>query len=78
MKRLTERPGAAESPGRDGACPGESTDPRYIKAEVWPGDFFHIPAGLVHRDVNASPSEVAVVVNVSVGTGPVVVNVSEP
>src|SRR5207253_8169447 len=47
-------------------------------AEVWPGDFFHIPAGLVHRDVNASPSEVAVVVNVSVGTGPVIVNVSEP
>ena len=46
--------------------------------ELAPGDFFHIPAGLVHRDVNASPSEVAVVVNVSVGTGPAVVNVSEP
>src|SRR5207247_11116912 len=45
--------------------------------ELAPGDFFHIPAGLVHRDVNASPSEVAVVVNVSVGTGPAVVNVSE-
>src|SRR5437879_8120939 len=45
--------------------------------ELAPGDFFHIPAGLVHRDVNTSPSEVAVVVNVSVGTGPAVVNVSE-
>jgi len=45
--------------------------------DLAPGDFFHIPAGLVHRDVNASPSEVAVVVNVSVGTGPAVVNVSE-
>ena len=46
--------------------------------ELAPGDFFHIPAGLVHRDVNTSPSDVAVVVNVSVGTGPVVVNVFEP
>src|SRR5439155_15854699 len=45
--------------------------------ELAPGDFFHIPAGLVHRDVNTSPSEVAVVVNVSVGTGPAGVNVSE-
>ena len=45
--------------------------------DLAPGDFFHIPAGLVHRDVNASLSEVAVVVNVSVGTGPAVVNVSE-
>jgi len=45
--------------------------------ELAPGDFFHIPAALVHRDVNVSPSEVAVVVNVSVGTGPAVVNVSE-
>ena len=46
--------------------------------ELAPGDFFHIPAALIHRDVNVSPSEVAVVVNVSVGTGPAVVNVSEP
>jgi len=46
--------------------------------ELGPGDFFHIPAGLVHRDVNVSRGEVAVVVNVSVGSGPVVVNVSRP
>ena len=46
--------------------------------ELGPGDFFHIPAGLVHRDVNVNRSEVAVVVNVSVGSGPAVVNVSGP
>ena len=46
--------------------------------ELAPGDFFHIPAGLVHRDVNVSPSEDAVVVNVSVGSGPAVVNVASP
>ena len=46
--------------------------------ELAPGDFFHIPAGLVHRDVNPSPSEIAVVVNVSVGSGPAVVNLSGP
>jgi uncharacterized RmlC-like cupin family protein len=46
--------------------------------ELAPGDFFHIPAGLVHRDVNVSKKEVAVVVNLSLGTGPAVVNVSEP
>ena len=46
--------------------------------ELAPGDFFHIPAGLVHRDVNPSPNEIAVVVNVSVGSGPAVVNVSGP
>ena len=46
--------------------------------ELGLGDFFHIPVGLVHRDVNPSLSEIAVVVNVSVGHGPAVVNVAGP
>ncbi len=46
--------------------------------ELAPGDFFHVPPGLVHRDVNASQDEVAVVVNLSVGIGPAVGNVSGP
>ena len=47
-------------------------------AEVGPGDFFHIPPGLVHRDVNPSPKQNSVVVNVLVGEGATVVNVSDP
>jgi uncharacterized RmlC-like cupin family protein len=43
-------------------------------AEVRAGDFFHIPVGLVHRDVNLGREE-AVVVNISLGQGPPVVNV---
>jgi len=42
--------------------------------EVRAGDFFHIPVGLVHRDVNPGRKE-AVVVNISLGQGPAVVNV---
>lgn len=41
------------------------------------GDFFRIPAGLVHRDVNPGPSE-ARIVNVIVGEGPSTVEVSGP
>src|SRR2546430_10546199 len=36
--------------------------------ELAPGDFFHIPAGLVHPDVNVSPSEVAMAADLSVRT----------
>ncbi len=46
--------------------------------ELAPGDFFHIPSGLVHRDVNVGTDEEAVVVNLSVGNGPAVVNVPGP
>lgn len=42
------------------------------------GDFFHIPVGLIHRDVNLSPRREAVVVNIFLGRGPAVVNVPGP
>ena len=42
------------------------------------GDFFHIPVGLIHRDVNPDQRKEAVVVNVMVGKGPPVVNVQGP
>jgi len=47
-------------------------------ADVRAGDFFHIPVGLVHRDVNPSRRIDAIVVNVLLGEGPTVVNVAEP
>jgi quercetin dioxygenase-like cupin family protein len=45
--------------------------------EVEEGGFFHVPAGLVHRDVNPldAPQEIILAV---VGEGPVVVNVEGP
>jgi mannose-6-phosphate isomerase-like protein (cupin superfamily) len=46
--------------------------------ELRPGDFFHIPRGLIHRDVNPDKKRMATVVNVTVGTGPAVINVSGP
>ena len=45
---------------------------------VGPGDFFHIPVGLVHRDVNPGLDRPAVVASVLVGKGPSVVNVADP
>ena len=42
------------------------------------GDFFHIPVGLVHRDVNPDPLREAIVVNVFLGVGLPVVNTSGP
>jgi uncharacterized RmlC-like cupin family protein len=44
-------------------------------AAVGPGDFFHIPPGLVHRDVNADRAQGLVVVSILVGSGVPVVNV---
>ena len=41
------------------------------------GDFFQIPAGLVHRDVNPGPGE-ARIVKVIIGRGPPTVEVSGP
>src|SRR3954451_7869554 len=45
--------------------------------EVETGGFFHVPASLVHRDVNPldSPQEIVMTV---VGNGPLVVNVDGP
>lgn len=45
--------------------------------EIEPGDFFHIPVGLVHRDVNPDQQQEAVVVNILLGEGPPVVNMSK-
>lgn len=46
--------------------------------ELRPGDFFHIPPGLVHRDVNDGGAEELIVVNVLVGKGIPNVNVPGP
>lgn len=47
-------------------------------AEVGAGDFFHIQVGVAHRDVNPDNHLDAVVVNILLGKGPPVVNVSGP
>jgi uncharacterized RmlC-like cupin family protein len=46
--------------------------------EVGPGDFFHIPPQIVHRDVNPEPRNELVVNNILVGPGPPVINVDDP
>lgn len=43
-----------------------------------PGDFVHIPPGLVHRDVNPDRARGLIVVNILVGSGVPVVNVDRP
>ena len=45
--------------------------------EIEPGGFFHIPAGIVHRDVNPL-DELQELSLVFVGTGPLVVDVDGP
>jgi quercetin dioxygenase-like cupin family protein len=45
--------------------------------EVEAGGFFHVPAGLVHRDVNPSDELQEIVLSV-VGEGPLVVNLDGP
>jgi len=47
-------------------------------ADLSAGDFFHIPAGLVHRDLNPSRDHELIVVNILVGSGPAVINVEAP
>ena len=42
------------------------------------GDFFHISAGVAHRDVNPDPAREAAVVHILVGTGPTTINVARP
>lgn len=45
--------------------------------EVETGGFFHVPAGIVHRDVNPT-DELQELALVFVGTGPLVVDVEGP
>jgi quercetin dioxygenase-like cupin family protein len=45
---------------------------------VGPGDFFHVPARTVHRDVNPSGNESQEVILFLRGSGPMVVNVKGP
>jgi len=51
---------------------------RQVIADLSVGDFFHIPAGLVHRDLNPNKDRELVVVNILVGSGPSVINVESP
>jgi uncharacterized RmlC-like cupin family protein len=46
--------------------------------ELNPGDYFSIPAGLIHRDVNLSKERKVLITNILVGGGPVVVDVKGP
>lgn len=45
--------------------------------EAKPGDFVHVPKGVIHREVNPDPNEGSVVL-VRVGSGPPVINVDGP
>jgi|SRR6267143_198615 len=47
-------------------------------AHLEAGDFFHIPPGLVHRDVNPDEEQEARIVNILLGKGPLVVDVRGP
>jgi uncharacterized RmlC-like cupin family protein len=46
-------------------------------AEVGEGGFFHVPAGLIHRDVNPLSMHQEIVLTI-VGSGPLVINVDGP
>lgn len=48
------------------------------KTDLNAGDFFHVPPGLVHRDINTIRDRDLIIVNILVGTGPAVINVSSP
>ena len=43
-----------------------------------PGDFFHIPPKLIHRDVNLGKRRKLLVANILIGAGPPLVNVDGP
>jgi uncharacterized RmlC-like cupin family protein len=45
--------------------------------EAGPGDFVHVPPGVIHREVNPGPSDGTVIL-FRVGTGRPVINVSGP
>jgi len=44
--------------------------------DLHPGDFFHVPPRLIHRDVNPNKRRELLVANVLLGKGPPVVNVN--
>jgi quercetin dioxygenase-like cupin family protein len=46
--------------------------------DLHPGDYFHIPPGLIHRDVNPDKKRKALVSNILLGGGPAVVDVEGP
>lgn len=46
--------------------------------ELDAGDFIHIAAGAVHRDVNPNKGQELTIVNILVGKGPPVINVDGP
>jgi quercetin dioxygenase-like cupin family protein len=48
------------------------------KAQLQEGDFFHIPTGLVHRDINPDGKEDAVMLSILIGEGPALVNFEGP
>src|SRR5260370_32842489 len=47
-------------------------------ADLSAGDFFQIPARLVHRDLNPSRDHEAIVVNILVGSGLAAINAEAP
>ena len=49
-----------------------------VEVDLHPGDFFHVPPGLIHRDLNPDESTAAVVVNILLGDGDHVINVTSP
>ncbi len=51
---------------------------RHEIADLSRGDFFHVPPGLIHRDINPDKDRELFVVNILVGSGPAVVNVDSP
>ena len=56
----------------------EHGDKGELSVEVSGGDTFHVPTGLIHRDVNPDPSIPVVIVGAFLGGGEHVVNVSSP
>jgi uncharacterized RmlC-like cupin family protein len=46
--------------------------------DLRPGDFFHIPPRLIHRDVNPSKQRKLLVANILLGKGPPVINAKGP
>lgn len=47
-------------------------------AEAGPGDFIHVPAGTVHRELNPSPDEPSTAVIARAGDGAPTINVEGP
>ncbi len=47
-------------------------------AIVNPGDYFYVPAGTIHRDINPNNDKGQEAIIVHIGPGPMVVNVDGP